>query len=62
MPPTSDTAPSRRLTRAERRVIREAYATGEVTLEALATLFGISRQAVHQLVTYETWKKDAEPD
>jgi hypothetical protein len=38
------------------REIRALYSTGEIGLVALGKMFGVSHQAIHLLVTGETWK------
>ena len=56
MPPTTFTAPSRKLTVGQVRVIRDAYSTGDVSMSALAELFGVRKQTIEQIVNYETWR------
>ena len=58
MPPLPETAPSRKLVAVQVRIIRRVLATGGVTMEDLAVLFGVSRQAIEQIANYETWRED----
>jgi DNA-binding XRE family transcriptional regulator len=58
LPPTPETAPSRRLNRPQVRVIRRVYATGEVTMEALAQLFGVRKQTIEKIVHNEIWREE----
>ena len=56
MPPTADTAPKRKLSRVQVRIIRRVYATGEVTQAALAVLFGVAEETVLKIINRETWR------
>jgi hypothetical protein len=57
VPPTPLTAPSRRLNWRQVRFIRQFHATGEVTMEALALLFGVAPETIWKIVHRETWRE-----
>ena len=58
MPPKPETAASRKLTVVQVRIIRRALETGEVTMEVLARLFGVSYQAIQKIKYEETWRDE----
>ena len=62
MPPRTETAQSRRLTWRQVRVIRRVYATGEVTMAALAMLFEVAEETIWKIVRRETWREGEESD
>jgi ribosomal protein S19E (S16A) len=57
LPPRTETAPSRRLNWRQVRVIRRVYASGAVTMEALAALFGVAYETIWKIVHFETWRE-----
>lgn len=56
VPPRTLTAPSRRLTWPQVRLIRMIYASGLVTMQSLADLFQVRRQTIEKIIHHETWK------
>jgi ribosomal protein S19E (S16A) len=57
LPPRTETAPSRRLNWRQVRFIRRVYASGAVTMEALAALFGVAYETIWKIVHFETWRE-----
>lgn len=50
-------APKAKLVPWQVRAIRAAYRPGEVTMEALGDLFGVTRQSVKSVVDGESWRR-----
>jgi len=48
--------PRRKLTAGDVLAIRAAYSPGAITYEALARRYGVTKQAVHQIITRQTWR------
>jgi hypothetical protein len=48
-----------KLTQEQARVIRELYATGDITQSALGRVFGISQGQISYVVTGKSYKEDA---
>lgn len=57
--PVGEASGGAKLTPGKAREIRSAYAAGGVSLRALAERYGVSRDAVHAVVTNRTWREEA---
>lgn len=54
-PPRGGDHPRAKLTEADVRLVRDAYAAKQMTQCQLAERFGVSRRAIRQILAYETW-------